>query len=85
MTVDFVTAAAEQKFTEAGKFLDAAIAACPIQNKAVLAQLLVNRGYCQQKVQLYRKALKVFVRSTLDPLCRWGSSNQDSCRAPSGL
>ncbi|GIL73738.1 hypothetical protein Vretifemale_3863 [Volvox reticuliferus] len=58
MAINYVAAINEQKFTEAAKIVDVAIASCPSDDKRTLAQLLTNRGYCQQKVQLYRKALK---------------------------
>ncbi|GIL49345.1 hypothetical protein Vafri_5718 [Volvox africanus] len=58
MAVSYAAAINEQKFTEAAKLVDVAIASCRSDDKEALAQLFTNRGYCQQKVQLYRKALK---------------------------
>ncbi|PNH05026.1 Tetratricopeptide repeat protein 13 [Tetrabaena socialis] len=58
MAFEFVSAVADQQWGPAGKVLDGAINACASDDKQALAQLLVNRGYCNQKLQLYRKALK---------------------------
>ncbi|KAG2493602.1 hypothetical protein HYH03_008119 [Edaphochlamys debaryana] len=58
MAPEYASALADAKFAEAAKILDAAVAACRPGDKEVLAQLLVNRGYCHHRVQLYRKALK---------------------------
>ncbi|GLI61283.1 hypothetical protein VaNZ11_003633 [Volvox africanus] len=58
MAVSYASAINEQKFTDAAKLVDVAIASCRSVDKEALAQLFTNRGYCQQKVQLYRKALK---------------------------
>lgn len=71
MAPDFIAALSEQKFAEAARVVDVAISTCRPDDKEALAQLLVNRGYCQQKIQLYRKALKV------RPVCR-----VDPCHAP---
>ncbi|KXZ44387.1 hypothetical protein GPECTOR_68g358 [Gonium pectorale] len=58
MTTGFLTAVLDQKYTEAAKVLDAAIASCRHEDKQALATLLINRGHCHHRVQLYRKALK---------------------------
>lgn len=59
MAFEFVSALAEQRYTECAKVLDASIAACDPGDAQGRAEMLVNRGYCHQRVQLYRKALKV--------------------------
>ncbi|PNW88256.1 hypothetical protein CHLRE_01g021450v5 [Chlamydomonas reinhardtii] len=58
MAFEFVSALAEQRYTECAKVLDASIAACDPGDAQGRAEMLVNRGYCHQRVQLYRKALK---------------------------
>jgi hypothetical protein len=66
MAPEFVAALREQKFTDAAKLVDVAFASCQASDKQTLASLLVNRGFCQQKLQLYRKALKVYVACGVD-------------------
>jgi hypothetical protein len=62
MAFEFVTAVVELNFSAALKFLDAAtkqIKENEPNDSQGLAQICLNRGYCNQRLQLYRKALKV--------------------------
>lgn len=61
MATDFGSLIADGNFTATLKVLDAAIDATSEQHASTLAklvQLQVNRGLCQQRLGLNRKALK---------------------------
>ena len=57
----FASAAAQSNFSSLIKLLDVAIEMFDggSQTQAELHELLLNRGYCNQRLQLNRKALKV--------------------------
>jgi hypothetical protein len=55
--MQLATAVAQGNFSAAIKLLDVAIAA--ESNASTLASLRVNRGLCNQRLKLWRKALKV--------------------------
>lgn len=62
MAFEFVSAVVDQNFSAAFKQLEAAVKAKKEQNGtdvAGLALLCLNKGFCNQRLQLYRKALKV--------------------------
>lgn len=63
MSSEVVIAAVDQNFFAALKHLDVIIQRKREQQPeelAGLAQLCLNKGYCNQRLQLYRKALKVY-------------------------
>ncbi len=62
MAGDYATLVANQNFSATIKVLDSAIqdaAQEHLNALAKLVQLHLNRGYCNQRLQLNRKALKV--------------------------
>ena len=62
MTEDYVALVGHQNFAGTLKVLDGQIEHCTEEYRAVLqklAQLHLNRGYCNQSMHLNRKALKV--------------------------
>ena len=65
MSFQYVLAIADQNYASASMLLDSAIRAAEAssegrpEEKQAIAQLYMNRGYCQQKLQTYRRALKV--------------------------
>jgi hypothetical protein len=62
MSEDYVALVGHQNFAGTLKVLDGQIEHCTEEYRAALqklAQLHLNRGYCNQSMQLNRKALKV--------------------------
>ncbi len=55
MTSSYVSALTDGRWAEAAKVIDSAIQSAEVPTRL---QLLINRGYCHQRLQLYRKALK---------------------------
>lgn len=62
MAAEFLAAVVDGNFSGTVKVLDAAIkeASAAAPPPSTLASLYVNRGFCNQRLQLYRKALKVW-------------------------
>jgi hypothetical protein len=62
----FTAAVVDGNYAAALRCLDGAIGAAQGSGDPSLAPLLVNRGACNQRLQLYRKALKVQIVPQID-------------------
>lgn len=59
MATDFTSALVSRNYSAAIKFLDAEIKQTLSDNSSRVLQLLCNRAYCYEQLQLHRRAAKV--------------------------